>query len=716
MATEHLAPLLEPWTGPYGGVPPFSQVEPETFAEAFEVAIAEAEAEIEAIATSNEEPTFHNTVTALERAGQTLRRVGAVFGVHAGNLNVGPLPDLQRTIRPLLAAHSDRVVQNQALFDRIQAVWRDHQTGQDQNGQNGQNQEPADPALDGPSQRLLEQTHQYFVRQGAALSPADKATLAGLNQQLAGLYTDFGQNVLDDEANQVTWIEDQAELAGLPDSVVQALAAAATELGRPEAWAVANTRSAMDPVLTQAESRDLRERVWQTYYSRGQGLTAKDGDGGGGDNRPIITEILALRAERARLLGYPSHAHWQLEKEMARTPESAMELMLQVWPPALERAAEEVAAMADLAGQPIEAWDYRFWAEKVRRRDYAVDAAELEPYLQLESLIEAMHWCANQLYGLEFVPVESGADPIPVFHDDVRVWEVKAAPESGPAHIALWYLDPYARPGKLSGAWMTQYRPQHRLDQTVTTLVSNNSNFVKPGSADDPVIVSWDDARTLFHEFGHALHGILSDVTYPSQSGTAVCRDYVEFPSQLNEHWLATPEVMSQFCLHHETGQPMPDDLIKRIGRAESFNQGFETIEYLASALYDMRIHLAAGDGTSDAPAAIEPLEFEAALMTELGLPTQIVMRHRPTQFNHIFSGDGYSAAYYSYLWADALTADAAEAFTEGNGLFDTDVAERLRRDVLSVGDTVDPAEGFRAFRGRDVDTGALLRKRGFAA
>ncbi|MEM9562334.1 MAG: M3 family metallopeptidase [Actinomycetota bacterium] len=712
MPADSVATLLDPWTGPFGGVPPWDAVDPDAFTDAFHQAIDAAERELEAIATDDEPPTFDNVVAAFERRGRTLDRLGTLFGVHAANLNLGPIPGIQRSVGPLLTAHGDRVVQDERLFARIEAVSGSAGSG-------------SGDGLDGPARRLLDDLHRHFVRNGARLDAEAKAELSAVNQKLAARYVEFAQNVLADEGEQVTWIEDPAQLAGLAPSVVEAIAATAEAKDHPGLWAVANTRSAMDPVLTMADDRQLRERVWRAYYSRGEGRgidgqgTGAGGDGpAGGDNRPIIADILSLRATRARILGQPSHAHWRLETEMAATPDAAMELMLRVWEPARARAVEEVAAMEELAGHPIEPWDHRYYAEKVRRERYAIDAAELEPYLQLEKLIEAMLWCAGELYGLRFELLAAGT--VPVFHPDVRVWDVQNAAGE---HVALWYLDPYARPGKLSGAWMNAYRSQERLDEPITTLVSNNSNFVKPADPSQAVLISWDDARTLFHEFGHALHGMLSDVTYPSQSGTSVPRDYVEFPSQLNEHWLSTPEVLQRFCLHHETGEPMPPELIERLQAAENFNQGFDTVEYLAAALYDMRIHLqagdgapdGAGDGTGEGAGGIDPEAFEAELMAELGMPTQIVMRHRPTHFAHIFSGDGYSAAYYSYLWADALTADAAEAFTEADGFFDTSVAERLRVNVLSVGDTIDPAEGFRAFRGRDVDPQSLLRKRGLA-
>lgn len=684
-----LAALLTPWTGPYGGVPPWDRVDPASFGEAFDAAIAEARADIDAIAADDEPPTFDNTIIALERAGATLERVAAMFFVHTGNLNVGPIPDLEREVGPKLAAYGDEVVQNERLFARVSAVYEADEAAGDAS------------SLNGAERRLLTDHYRRFVRQGAALDEVEKDRLAAINQELAGLFTEFSQNILHDEGELVTWIEDAAQLDGLSDAGVSALAAAAADRGRPGAWAVLNTRSSMEPVLSAATDRGLRERVWRTYYGRGD-------TPGEHDNKPIITRILALRAERAALLGYETHAHWRLEVAMAKTPEAAMELMMAIWPKARARALEEVADMQRLAdeegaGITIEPWDYRFYAEKVRIASYDLDFNEVKPYLQMEKLIEAMLWCSGQLYGLQYTPVQVGAAGVPVFHADVRVWEVTGADGE---HVGLWYLDPYAREGKLSGAWMTAYRDQEHIDEPISTLVSNNSNFVK-GADGAAVLISWDDARTLFHEFGHALHGLLSDVQYPSQSGTAVCRDYVEFPSQLNEHWLSTDEVLGRFCLHHETGEPMPAELIERIKRAENFNQGFDTVEYLASALVDMRLHLAGA-------TPIDPDAFERETLADLGMPTEIVMRHRTPQFAHVFSGDGYSAGYYSYLWADALTADAAEAFEEAGGYYDTAVADKLHRNVLSVGDTIDPADGFRSFRGRDVDTNALLRKRGF--
>jgi peptidyl-dipeptidase Dcp len=545
--------------------------------------------------------------------------------------------------------------------------------------------------------RLTDDRYKDFVRRGAKLNASDKAKLSQINQRLENLFTTFRQNMLADEQSYVTWIDDKADLAGLPDSTISAMAGAAKERGKEGKWAVTNTRSSMDPFLTYASHRELREKVWRTYYNRGD-------NGDSHDNNSVMAEIAKLRAVRAKLLGFESHAHWRLEPQMAKKPAAAMDLMMKVWPKAVARVREEVADMQKIAdsegkGVTIEPWDYRYYAEKVRKAKYDLDFNEVKPYLQLEKLREGMQWAAGQLYGLQFKQVND----LPVFHPDVRVWEVT---DAAGKHVGLWYLDPYAREGKRSGAWMTDYRAQENMGQPITPIVSNNSNFVK-GEAGEAILISWDDAVTLFHEFGHALHGLLSDVAYPSQSGTSVARDYVEFPSQLNEHWLSTPEVLNQFAVHYQTGKPMPAELLSKIKKASKFNQGFTTVEYLASALVDMKLHLL-GD------VDIDPDAFERETLKELGMPREIVMRHRMPHFAHIFSSDSYSAGYYSYLWSDALTADAAETFEEAGSYYDPALAKRLRDNIMSVGDTIDPADGFRAFRGRDVDTRALLRKRGF--
>jgi peptidyl-dipeptidase Dcp len=678
------SPLLKPWTGPHGGVPPWNLVRADEFVPAFDAAIAESNAEISAITDNPEKPSFENTIVAMERAGRTLNRLSAIFFVYASNLNVGSIPDIEKVVVPKLSEHEDSVYQNQALFARISAIY----------------DSPAmeDGTFNLAQRRLVDDTYKTFLRKGAKLSSRDKAKLSQMNTRLARLFTDFSQNVLADEKGYVTWIKDESELAGLPDSVISAMSNAAKDRDNKGGdWAITNTRSSMDPFLTYSSNRPLREQVWRNYYSRGD-------NGDKYDNNKIIAEILKIRAARAKLLGYETHAHWRMEPTMAKKPEAAMDLMLKVWPKALARVREEVADMQAIADEEgakikIEPWDYRYYAEKVRKAKYDLDFNEVKPYLQLDKLREAMMWAATQLYGLHFKQLSG----IPVFHPDVTVWEVTDADGK---HVGLWYLDPYAREGKRSGAWMTDYRAQENMGKPITTIVSNNSNFIK-GADGEPVLISWDDAVTLFHEFGHALHGLLSKVNYRSQSGTSVARDYVEFPSQINEHWLETPEVLNQFAVHHKTGEPIPQALLDKIKKASTFNQGFDTVEYLASALIDMKLHLAGSDD-------IDPDAFERDTLAEMGMPSELPMRHRTPHFMHIFSSDSYSAGYYSYLWADALTADAAERFAEAGSFYDKDVAKSLHDNVMSIGDTIDPAEGFRRFRGRDVDTSALLRKRGF--
>jgi peptidyl-dipeptidase Dcp len=675
-------PLLAQWAGPYGGVPPFDRVRVSHFEPGLEAAMAEQLGEIDAIASNPAAPTFENTIVAMERAGRTYNRTNTIYSIWSANLNTPDFQAVERTMAPRLAAFADRITQNTALFRRIDAVYSS----------------PQRQSLTPEQQRLAWLYHTNFVRAGARLNDADKARLSTINQQLAGLYTRFNQNVLADENEQFLLLEAETDLAGLPQSVREAAAAAAAARGIPGKWVISNTRSAMDPFLTYSDRRELRERAFKLWAARGD-------MGGASDNNRIISEILALRAERAKLLGYETHAHWRLENAMARNPGRAVELLEAVWRPAVARVREEVADMQAVARQEganitIEPWDYRYYAEKVRKAKYDLDQNEVKPYLQLEKLREGMFWVAGELFGFDFRPVTS----VPVFHSDVRVWEVTDR-QSG-QHVGLWYFDPYARAGKRSGAWMTAYRRQERFDRPVTTLVSNNSNFVK-GTPGEPVLISWDDARTLFHEFGHALHGLASRVSYPSLSGTAVARDYVEFPSQLLEHWLSTPQVLQRFALHYQTGQPIPQALVGRIERAATFNQGFQTIEYLASAIVDMRMHLAGA-------TPIDAREFERTTLQALGMPREIIMRHRAPHFLHVFGSDGYSAGYYSYLWSDVLTADAYEAFAEGTGLYDREVARRLVEHIFAVGNTIDPAEGYRGFRGREPNVEALMRKRGF--
>ncbi|MFT4934883.1 MAG: peptidyl-dipeptidase Dcp [Pseudoalteromonas distincta] len=675
------SPLLAPWNGPYGGVPPFDQVKIADFAPALEAAMALELEEIEAIASNPAPATFDNTIAALERAGAALDRVNAPYWVWGGTLSNPEMRAVETAMAPRLSAHSDKILQNAKLFARIEQVYEGRESA----------------GLTPEQQRLTWKRWNAFVRAGAKLEPAAKARVAQINGELAQAFTTFSQNLLADETDYVLYLKTEAELRGLPEDVRAAAAAAATERGRPGEYAILNTRSSMDPFLTYSDRRDLREKVWRTYYSRGD-------NGDAHDNNGVIQKILKLRVERANLLGYPTHAHWRLEAAMAKTPDAAMELMMRVWPAAIARVAEEVAEMqaiadAEKAGVKIEPWDYRYYAEKVRAERYNLDMNEVKAYLQMDKLVDGMFWAAGEVYGMSFTPVTN----VPVYHPDVRTWEVK---RNG-AHLGLFYFDPYARTGKRSGAWMNAYRSQQKLDGPITPIVSNNSNFVK-GAPGQPVLISWDDATTLFHEFGHAIHGLLSNVTYPSLSGTSVPRDYVEFPSQVNEAWLPTREVLSRFALHHETGEPMPEELAKKIELASTFRQGFEVTEYLASALIDMKLHLA-GD------ADIDPDAFEREELAKLGMPAELPMRHRTPQFAHVFASDGYSAGYYSYLWAEVLSQDAAEAFKEApGGMYDKDVAKRMVDHILSVGDTVDQAEAYRAFRGRDAAVGAYLRDKGF--
>jgi peptidyl-dipeptidase Dcp len=676
-------PLLAPWSGPYGGVPPFDQAKVEHLKPALEAGMAEQLSEIDRITANPEAPTFDNTIAAMERAGRMLDRVDTVYGIFSSTLNDEAVQAVEREMAPRLAAFSDQVTQNEKLFERIAAVYETREKS----------------GLTPEQQRLTWLYYTNFVRAGAKLDPAAKKELSEINQKLATLFTKFGQNVLADENDGQIVIENEAELAGLPASVKAGAAQVAESRGQKGKWVIANTRSSIEPLLTYADRRDLREKAWRMFVNRGD-------NGGATDNNAIIGEILALRAQRAKLLGYQTHAHWRLENTMAKNPERAMELMEAVWTPAVARVREEVADMQAIAdkegaGIKIEPWDYRYYAEKVRKDKYDLDETQITPYMQLENLREGMFYMAKELFGFHFKPVDPAK--VPVYHPDVRVWEVN---DAAGKLVGLWYFDPYARKGKRSGAWMNAYRPQERFDGEVKTIVSNNSNFVK-GSPGEPVLISWTDAETLFHEFGHALHGLSSNVNYPSVSGTRVARDYVEFPSQVLEHWLSTPEILNRYALHYQTGKPIPKELVEKIKRAGTFNQGFDTVEYLSSALIDMKLHLAGAQ-------EIDADKFERETLAALGMPAEIVMRHRTPQFMHVFSGDGYSAGYYSYLWSDTLTADAWEAFTEAGGPWDKAVAKRLRENVFSVGNTIDPADGYRAFRGRDAGIDALMRKRGF--
>ena len=676
-------PLLAEWTGPYGGVPAFDAMELPDLPEALEAAMAENLREIDAIAANPAPATFANTIEPLERSGDDLDRVMTYFGIWSANRSSPEFRAIQAEFAPKLSEHFTRIIQNDALFQRVKAV----REGEEMN------------ALRPDQRRVVDLTYDAFARNGATLTGEKKARYAAINERLAQLHTEFANNVLADEEGYVTYISSD-ELGGVPASFIRAAAAAAEDRGRSGEYAITNTRSSMDPFLTFSKERELREQVWRTYYSRGD-------NGDEHDNNAIITEILELRDERVGLLGYENYAAWRLEDRMAKTPARALELMEAVWPAAVARVHEEVAEMqgvadAEGAGITIEPWDYRYYAEKVRQQKYDLDSDQVKQYLQLANLRDAMFFVAGELFGFEFDPVPEGT--VPVFHPDVEVFEVTDR-ETG-RHIGLWYLDAYARTGKRSGAWATTYRSYETFDGEQTVLASNNSNFIK-GAPGEPVLISWDDATTLFHEFGHALHYLSSNVVYPTLNGGV--RDYTEFQSQLLERWLLTDPVIDNYLVHHETGEPIPDELVAKIRNAATFNQGFDTTEYLASALVDMRYH------TLDDPSGLDPDAFERRTLQELGMPDELPMRHRSPHFGHIFSGEGYSAGYYGYMWADVLTADAAEAFAEApGGFYDAALAKKLVEHLFAPRNAVDPAEAYRAFRGRDARMEALMRDRGF--
>ena len=674
--------LLADWTGPYGRVPAFDRMDLDTLKPALEAGMTRQLDEIDTIASDPDPPTFENTIVALERAGRDLDRVSTYLDVWSSNVSTPEFREIQHEMAPRLAEFGSKITQNAALFARITAVYDGDEMA----------------SLRPDQQRLAWLTYDGFARNGATLDGEAKARYAAIEQRLAELHTRFSNNVLADEEGYVTYLtEDQ--LSGLPESFIEAAAAGAKARGREGEHAVTNTRSSMDPFLTFSDERDLRAQVWRTYYSRGD-------HGDEHDNNAIVAEILQLRHERVQLLGYDNYASWRLENRMAKTPQQALDLLEAVWPAALARVEEEVAAMQALADAKgaavtIEPWDYRYYAEKVRQATYDLDSNEVKQYLQLDRLREGMFFVAGALFNFAFTPITDGS--VPVFHEDVSVWQVTDTTSGD--HIGVWYLDPYARPGKRSGAWASSYRSHETFDGTITVLGSNNANFIR-GAPGEPVLVSWDDAETFFHEFGHALHYFSSAVEYPSLNGGV--RDYTEFQSQLLERWLLTDEVIDRYLVHHETGEPIPSVLVARIKNASTFNQGFATTEYLACALMDLRFH------TTD-PTGLDADAFERETLAELGMPNEIVMRHRSPHFPHIFSSEGYAAGYYGYMWADVLTADAAEAFAEApGGFYDTDLARKLVDNLFAVRNAVDPADAYRAFRGRDAQIDALMRDRGF--
>jgi len=679
-------PLLAAWTGPYGGVPPWDKLTPAALPEAFALGLDLLAAEIDAIATDPAPPTFANTIVPLEDSGRHVSRALTLFGVMTSSLNGPEAQALDREWSPKFAAAFDAITFNAALFARIDAIYAARATS----------------GLTVEQQRLVELRHDRAVRAGAQLSADDKAKLGTINQDLAVLFSDFGNKVLADEE---TWIVlDKADdLAGLSASTIAGYKAAADEHHLEGKWAVVNTRSSVDPFLAESSRRDLREKVWKAFKNRGD-------NGGANDTNATIAKIVKLRAERAKLLGFATHAHWRMADTMAKDPEQAKALMMRVWPAAVARVREEVADMEAIANKgtgkakpktkvTIEPWDYLFYAEQVRKAKYDLDQDELKPYFELNNMIAASMWMAEQLYGLHFTEISG---KVPVFHPDVRVWEVK---DHAGAYVGLFYGDYFARAGKRSGAWASAYREHETFTgKTVTTLASNNNNFVHGGPG-EPVLISLDDAQTLFHEFGHGLHALLSEVNYPGLGETP--RDFVEYPSQVHEMWVLTRPVLDKFAKHYQTGEAMPQTLVDKVTASSKFNQGYATVEYLSSAIVDMALHTVP-DGVVDADA------FERDTLKALGAPSQVVMRHRLPQFNHLFTGDSYSAGYYSYLWSEVMDADTRGAFAEAGDVFDKATAAKMRTFILAPGNTTDRGEAYRQFRGRDPEVKALLEKRGF--
>jgi peptidyl-dipeptidase Dcp len=674
-------PLLTEWTTP-DGTPPFDRIRPEHFRQAYEHALAEHETEIAAIAADPAPPTFDNTIGALELSGRALARVSNAFHVLAGAHSNDALLEFEREISPQVARHWNKLHTNAVLFRRIDALAGTAETLK----------------LTAEQKRVLERYHITFRRAGAGLDEAAKQRLAEIIERLATLGTAFSQNVLADEQAFALTLEGEAELAGLPEFMRDAMKSDARERGL-DGHVVTLSRSSVEPFLQFSDRRDLREKVFRAFVTRGD-------NGGPTDNKAIIAETVRLRAERARLLGFADFAHYRLDDAMAKTPDNVRNLLDTVWAPARSRALTDRDALQKLIQEDggnftLAPWDWRYYAEKLRQQRCDFDESAIKPYLSLERMIEAVFYTAQRLFGLTFRP----RNDVAVWHPDVRVWEVRGRDERP---IGLFFGDYFARPSKHSGAWMTSLRDQQKLAGDVRPLIVNVCNFSKAADG-EPTLLSFDDAHTLFHEFGHALHGLLSNVTYPEISGTGVATDFVELPSQLYEHWLEQPELLRRFALHCETGEPMPEDLLQRMLAARNFNKGFATVEYIACSYVDLDFHsLPSAD-------AIDSTAFEAGALARIGMPDEIVMRHRPPHFAHIFSGGGYAAGYYSYMWSEVLDADAFEAFEETGDVFDSATAKRLHDVIYSAGGSRDPAEAYKAFRGRLPSADALLRKRGFA-
>ena len=686
MTETRIDPALVEWSGP-GGLPRFDLVKDEAFAAAFDAALAAHEAEIDAIANNPEAPTFENTVVALEIAGDALSRVSALFWSRAGANTNDTIQALEREIAPKMSRHYSKIGTNAALFARIDALWE---------GRAALN-------LSLEQTRVLERHWKGFVKSGAKLAKPEQERLSAINERLAGLGAKFGQNVLSDEKDWALFLDEGEALDGLPDFLKDAMAAAARERGHDGRYAVTLSRSIIEPFLTFSARRDLREQAFRAWVARGA-------NGGERDNRGIVKETLALRSEKAGLLGYENFAALKLDNTMAKTPEAVNGLLMQVWEKAVARAREEEAELATLIAEEgrnhdVMPWDWRYYAEKLRAKKFDFSEAELKPYLQLEKIIEACFDVAERLFGIRAVE-KTG---VPVYHPDVRVFEIRDREDR---LVAMFLGDYFARASKRSGAWMSSYQSQHRLPLPNGSvgeipIVYNVCNFAKPAEG-KPALLSLDDARTLFHEFGHALHGMLSNVTYPSVSGTGVSRDFVELPSQLYEHWLTVPEILTRYAVHDRTGETMPQALLDKVLAARTFNSGFATVEFTSSALVDMAFHT---QGPVDDPMAVQ-----AEVLERIGLPQSIVMRHATPHFQHVFSGDGYSAGYYSYMWSEVLDADAFAAFTETGDAFNPEMAARLKTYIYSVGGSVDPEDAYKAFRGKLPSPEAMLEKKGLAA
>ena len=686
MTETRIDPALVEWTG-LNGLPRFDLVKDGAFADAFAAALVAHEAEIDAIAGNPEPATFDNTVVALEIAGDELSRVSALFWSRAGANTNDTIQALERDIAPKMSRHYSKIGTNAALFARIDALWQARET--------------LDLSLE--QTRVLERHWKGFVKSGARLAKPEQDRLAAINETLAGLGAKFGQNVLADEKTWSLLLDEGEALDGLPDFLKDAMAAAARERGEEGRFAVTLSRSIIEPFLTFSTRRDLREQAFRAWVARGE-------NGGETDNRGIVKETLALRAEKAGLLGYENFAALKLDNTMAKTPEAVNGLLMQVWEKAVARAREEEAELAALAAEEghnhaVMPWDWRHHAEKLRAKKFSFSEAELKPYLQLEKIIDACFDVAGRLFGIRAVE-KTG---VPVYHPDVRVFEIR---DRDDRLVAMFLGDYFARASKRSGAWMSAYQSQHRLplkNGSVGELpiVYNVCNFAKPAEG-KPALLSLDDARTLFHEFGHALHGMLSDVTYPSVSGTGVARDFVELPSQLYEHWLTVPDILTRYAVHYQTGEAMPAALLDKVLAARTFNSGFATVEFTSSALVDMAFHTRG--------AVEDPMAVQREVLETIGLPASIVMRHATPHFQHVFSGDGYSAGYYSYMWSEVLDADAFAAFEETGNAFDPAMAARLKDNIYSVGGSIDPEDAYKAFRGKLPSPEAMLEKKGLAA